>query len=146
MLTMSQTTVAGPMGRPSTRGGLRFGCAAVVVMGSHVSGIIAAVKRWQRVTAGSAYHANAQKSFLIGRDLPIHAPPLCYSAMSFLTEPFSLLWRHRRLLIQTTRNDIRARYAGSVLGLAWLVFFPLMFLGVYAVVYLFVFKIRFGDM
>jgi lipopolysaccharide transport system permease protein len=59
-------------------------------------------------------------------------------------EPFALLWWHRRLLLQTVRNDIRARYAGSILGLTWLFFYPLLFLGAYAVVYIFIFKIRFA--
>lgn len=37
-----------------------------------------------------------------------------------------MLWR-------TTWNEIRTRYAGSVLGLAWLIFFPILFLGCYCV-------------
>jgi len=64
--------------------------------------------------------------------------------MQFFTAPFLLLWKQRVLLFQTTRNDIRGRYAGSILGLAWLVLYPLFFLGAYAVVYLFVFKVRFA--
>jgi len=62
--------------------------------------------------------------------------------MRFFTDPFLLLWRHRRLLFQTTRNDIRARYAGSALGLAWTALFPLMFLGIYAVVCLVIAKMK----
>jgi len=62
--------------------------------------------------------------------------------MKFLAAPFSLFWRHRTLLLQTVRNDIRARFAGSALGLAWLLLYPLLFLGVYALVYVFVFKVR----
>lgn len=64
--------------------------------------------------------------------------------MKLLFEPISLFWKHRNLLYQTTRNEIYARYAGSVLGLTWLIIYPLFFLGVYALIYLFVFKIRFG--
>ena len=37
------------------------------------------------------------------------------------------------MLRQTTWNEIKSRYAGSVLGLAWLVLYPLLFLGVYSV-------------
>lgn len=62
--------------------------------------------------------------------------------MSFVWAPFEALWQQRMLLLQTTYNDIRARYAGSVLGLAWLVIYPLLFLGAYAFVYLFIFKVR----
>ena len=64
--------------------------------------------------------------------------------MGFLTRPFSILWRHRLLLVQTVWNDIRARYAGSVLGLVWLGLYPLLFLGAYALVYIYVFKVRFA--
>ena len=62
--------------------------------------------------------------------------------MSLIAEPFSLLWRHRHLLIQTTRNDIRARYAGSALGMAWTALFPLVFLSVYALVTLVIAKMK----
>jgi lipopolysaccharide transport system permease protein len=64
--------------------------------------------------------------------------------MRILAEPFAIIWKHRLLLFQTTRNDIRARYAGSILGLAWLLIYPFLFLGAYALIYLFIFKIRFG--
>jgi lipopolysaccharide transport system permease protein len=63
---------------------------------------------------------------------------------AFLLAPLALLFRHRSLLRQTVANDIRARYAGSVLGLAWLVIYPLLFLGTYALVYIYVFKVRFA--
>lgn len=55
-----------------------------------------------------------------------------------------MLWRQRLLLFQTTRSDIQARYAGSALGLAWLFFYPLLFLGAYAVIYIFIFRVRFA--
>ena len=57
----------------------------------------------------------------------------------------SLLFRHRRLLWATTLSDIRARYAGTLLGLAWPAIYPLLFLGLYAVVYTMIFRIRLGD-
>lgn len=65
--------------------------------------------------------------------------------MKFFFEPYVLLWKHRRLLIQTTWSDIRTRFAGSILGLIWLVLFPLLFLGAYAFMYIFVFKVRFAE-
>jgi len=64
--------------------------------------------------------------------------------LKFLTAPFHLFWSHRMLILQTTRNEIRSRYAGSVLGLAWLVLYPLLFLSVYALIFLYIFKVRFG--
>ncbi|MFQ5991842.1 MAG: ABC transporter permease [Nitrospiraceae bacterium] len=54
------------------------------------------------------------------------------------------LFRHRRILWSTTVNDIRGRYAGTVLGIAWTVLYPLLFLGLYVVVYTMIFKIRIG--
>lgn len=64
--------------------------------------------------------------------------------MKFLSAPFLLLWQQRMLLFHTTRHDIYARYAGSLLGLAWLFLYPLLFLGAYSVVYLYIFKVRFA--
>lgn len=54
-----------------------------------------------------------------------------------------LFYRFRSILWQTTKNDMRARYAGSALGLLWLMVYPLFFLGAYAAVYLYVFNVRF---
>lgn len=54
-----------------------------------------------------------------------------------------LLVRHRSMLWRTTLSDVRARFAGSALGLFWLVLYPLLFLGAYALVYLTIFKVRF---
>ncbi len=59
-----------------------------------------------------------------------------------LVQPFRLLWANRRTLAQTTATDLRARYAGSAFGLAWLVLYPLLFLGCYALVYVYIFKVR----
>ena len=66
--------------------------------------------------------------------------------MNFFLNPFKLIWKHRSLLFQTTRNDIRARYAGSTLGLIWLFLYPLLFLGAYALMYIYVFKVRFNTL
>lgn len=38
--------------------------------------------------------------------------------------------------------DVRHRYAGSVLGLAWAVLYPLLLLTIYSIVYVFIFKVR----
>lgn len=56
--------------------------------------------------------------------------------------PFQLLYRHRHTLWATTANEIRARYIGSVLGAAWAVIYPFLFLGLYAGIYTLVFRIR----
>lgn len=53
-----------------------------------------------------------------------------------------LLITHHRVLIRVTRTEIAARYAGSVLGTAWILLAPLSILGIYALVYLEVLRIR----
>ena len=56
--------------------------------------------------------------------------------------PFQFLWRHRHLILHTTQSDIRARYSGSVLGLAWALLNPLMLLGVYIALYVYILRVR----
>jgi lipopolysaccharide transport system permease protein len=70
--------------------------------------------------------------------LPVRA------ALDVLAAPYRLLWHHRRLLLATTRTDIRRKVAGSALGLAWQVLYPLLLLSAYAAVYLYIFKVRFA--
>ncbi len=52
------------------------------------------------------------------------------------------IWSHRRLLARVTRGELGARYAGSVLGPLWAVIAPALILAVYAVVYMFIFRVR----
>lgn len=52
-----------------------------------------------------------------------------------------LLLSHWRVLWRVAGTDLRARYAGSLLGAAWAFVAPLLLLAVYAVVYLFIFRI-----
>ncbi|HET6917717.1 MAG TPA: ABC transporter permease [Acidimicrobiales bacterium] len=52
------------------------------------------------------------------------------------------LWSHWRLLLRVTGQDLRLRHAGSLLGLSWIAIGPLLILGVYALIYLEVFKVR----
>jgi lipopolysaccharide transport system permease protein len=63
------------------------------------------------------------------------AAPAGSSPVRLLFERFPFLWR-------VTRDDVRARHAGSVLGLAWFVLSPLLVLSVYAAIYLLVFRVR----
>ena len=66
--------------------------------------------------------------------------------LDIILAPFLIICRHRSLLYQTTLNEVRARYAGSALGFLWLIIYPLLFLLTYAIVYLFIFKIRFPEL
>ena len=59
------------------------------------------------------------------------------------TSPRSLvgnLWRHRSLILQLIQRDVIGRYNGSVFGLAWSFFNPLLLLAVYAFVFTVAFK------
>jgi lipopolysaccharide transport system permease protein len=49
---------------------------------------------------------------------------------------------HWKILLRVTLTDYKTRYAGAVLGLGWMVLYPLLFLLVYAGIYLFIFQIR----
>ena len=62
-----------------------------------------------------------------------------------LMAPLYLLWRHRRMIFQTTMNDIRGRLAASALGLAWLILYPLLLLGSYSVGLGMLGSAKFGD-
>lgn len=59
-----------------------------------------------------------------------------------LRAPVRLLLTHRRLLSRVVFGDLRARYAGSVVGMAWIVAYPVAFLGVYSLVYMTIFQVR----
>lgn len=54
------------------------------------------------------------------------------------------LWRHRELITQMARREILGRYRGSVMGLAWSFFNPILMLLVYTFVFAVVFKARWG--
>jgi len=58
----------------------------------------------------------------------------------------TMVRRHWRVFIRTTANEIRSRYAGSLLGLFWMVLAPLLLLTIYSVIYLAVFRVRPADM
>lgn len=49
----------------------------------------------------------------------------------------------RAALLATTRLEIRKRYSGAVLGWAWAVLYPAVFLGIYLFVFLVLFGVRF---
>ena len=53
-------------------------------------------------------------------------------------------WRNRNLIWQLTRRQVVGRYRGSVMGLAWSFFNPILMLLVYTFVFSVVFKARWG--
>jgi homopolymeric O-antigen transport system permease protein len=54
------------------------------------------------------------------------------------------LWRHRQLIWQMSKREVLGRYRGSVMGLAWSFFNPVLMLAVYTFVFSVVFKSRWG--
>ena len=54
------------------------------------------------------------------------------------------LWRNRQLILQMSKREVLGRYKGSVLGLAWSFFNPLLMLAVYTFIFSVVFKSRWG--
>ncbi|MBK6618478.1 MAG: ABC transporter permease [Nitrosomonas sp.] len=54
------------------------------------------------------------------------------------------LWHNRRLIEQMIRREVVGRYKGSVMGLTWSFFNPVLMLTVYTFVFSVVFKARWG--
>ncbi|WP_038178861.1 ABC transporter permease [Vibrio rhizosphaerae] len=57
-------------------------------------------------------------------------------------KPFSILINHRYIIQSLTKKDIISRYRGSILGIMWSFFNPLLMLGLYTFFFRFVFKAR----
>ena len=60
--------------------------------------------------------------------------------------PFIEIFKHRKIIYSTTLHDLKSKNAGSMLGYFWLILYPVLFLGMYAFVYLMIFKIRLNIM
>lgn len=66
---------------------------------------------------------------------------------TFPTNPLSILQslqRNRSLILDMTRREIKKKYQGTLLGLAWSLINPLLMLSVYTFVFGVVFKSRWG--
>lgn len=59
-----------------------------------------------------------------------------------LYDGFRNLSSYRHRLFKSVLQEVRQRYAGSVLGVAWAVLYPLLLLSLYALIYVFIFRIR----
>ena len=69
---------------------------------------------------------------------PHTSPPTSIKALA------ESLWRNRQLIWQMTRREVVSRYRGSVIGIAWAFFNPLLMLVIYTFVFSVVFKARWG--
>jgi len=56
------------------------------------------------------------------------------------------VWRNRSLIREMTKREVLGRYRGSVLGLGWSLFHPLVMLAIYTFVFSVVFRTRWPDM
>jgi len=64
---------------------------------------------------------------------------------SFSSSPLEIVrsfWRNRGLIWALTKREVLGRYRGSVMGILWSFFNPLLMLGVYTFVFSTVFKAR----
>lgn len=59
-----------------------------------------------------------------------------------LTAVFTSFWRNRELILQMTKREVIGRYRGSVFGILWSFFNPLLMLAVYTFVFSVAFKAR----
>lgn len=60
----------------------------------------------------------------------------------FLTAPFRSIHTHFFLLKNTIRTEIIQKYAGSIIGLAWVVLYPIILFCIYSALYLFIFRVK----
>lgn len=68
--------------------------------------------------------------------------------MALSTNPVTTgfgLWRNRHLILELTRRDVIGRYRGSVMGLAWSFFNPLLMLAAYTFVFGAIFQARWPE-
>lgn len=55
---------------------------------------------------------------------------------------FKRLWFARAIFMRSVSSDIKAQYAGTVFGLAWVWLGPAVLLSLYAVIYIVIFQVR----
>jgi len=58
---------------------------------------------------------------------------------------FVSLTRNRQLVSQMVKREVVGRYRGSIMGLAWSFFNPLLMLSIYTFVFSVIFKVRWGE-
>ena len=55
------------------------------------------------------------------------------------------VWKNRGLIWEMTKRDVVGRYRGSIMGLLWSLFNPILMLGVYTFAFSVVFQARWGE-
>ncbi len=59
-----------------------------------------------------------------------------------LPQVLDLFYKNRSLIIRMSYKELTDRYAGSALGLFWALFYPLFLVGIYAIIFTFIFQVR----
>lgn len=67
------------------------------------------------------------------------------TAVPLLSRFMSVAWGSRQLLVQMTRREVVGRYQGSLFGMAWSFFHPILMLCVYTLVFSGIFKMRWNS-
>lgn len=62
--------------------------------------------------------------------------------IEFIMGPFRFLYNYRTRLSEGVVQDLKQQYSGSVLGLFWVLLYPLLQLAIYCTLYVFIFKVR----
>ncbi|MEI6610471.1 MAG: ABC transporter permease, partial [Deltaproteobacteria bacterium] len=60
------------------------------------------------------------------------------------TEMIASFWRNRSLIFSLAKREVVGRYRGSVMGISWSFFNPLLMLAIYTFVFSVAFKARWG--
>ncbi len=58
---------------------------------------------------------------------------------------FEIFWKNRALIMRMSYKELTDRYAGSALGLFWALFYPLFLVGIYTLIFTFIFQVRIGQ-
>jgi lipopolysaccharide transport system permease protein len=59
-----------------------------------------------------------------------------------MLNPFTSAYRHRELINLLSKREVQARYRGALMGKVWLFINPLLMLGIYTLVFRFIFKAK----
>ncbi|MET4519983.1 ABC transporter permease [Bradyrhizobium sp. I1.7.5] len=62
--------------------------------------------------------------------------------MMFFLAPVRLIWANRWMVFATLMHDLRQRHGATVFGMAWTVLFPIIFLGLYSLVFNLILQVR----
>jgi lipopolysaccharide transport system permease protein len=66
--------------------------------------------------------------------------------LNFFLQPLNTIREHFNLLKGATLTDIRQRYAGSIIGKAWVILYPLVLFIIYSTLYLVIFRVKPNEM